>query len=47
MNIEMKNIGQHIDLGDNIKLVYQEPEVFSRYYAVVVKLMGTLFSQCG
>ncbi len=34
MNIEMKDIGQHIDLGDNIKLAYQEPEVFSRYYAV-------------
>jgi ribosomal protein S18 acetylase RimI-like enzyme len=34
MNIEMKGIGQHIDLGDNIKLAYQEPEVFSRYHVV-------------
>lgn len=34
MYIEMKGIGQHIDLGDNMKLVYQEPEVFSRYHVV-------------
>jgi ribosomal protein S18 acetylase RimI-like enzyme len=34
MNIEMKGIGQYIDLGDNIKLSYQEPEVFSRYHVV-------------
>lgn len=34
MNVKIKGIGQHIDLGDNIKLVYQDPEVFSRYYVV-------------
>jgi GNAT superfamily N-acetyltransferase len=34
MNTELKGIGQQIDLGDNIKLIYQEPEVFSRYYVV-------------
>lgn len=30
----MKDIGQEIDLGDNIKLVYKEPEVFSKYYII-------------
>lgn len=30
----MKDIGQQIDLGDNIKLVYKEPEVFSKYYII-------------
>lgn len=29
MYIENVGIDQHIDLVDNIKLVYQEPEVFS------------------
>lgn len=30
----MQDIGQEIDLGDNIKLVYKEPEVFSKYYII-------------
>lgn len=30
----MKGIGQEIDLGDNIKLVYKKPEVFSKYYII-------------
>lgn len=30
----MQDIGQGIDLGDNIKLVYKEPEVFSKYYII-------------
>lgn len=34
MNTEMKVLGQYIDLGDNIKLVYQEPEVFSKYHVI-------------
>jgi ribosomal protein S18 acetylase RimI-like enzyme len=34
MNAEFKGIGQNIELGDNIKLIYKEPEVFSRYYVV-------------
>lgn len=34
MSIEMKSIGKSIDLGENIKLVYQEPEVFSKYHVV-------------
>lgn len=34
MNAEMKVLGQNIDLGDHIKLVYQEPEVFSKYHVV-------------
>jgi len=34
MNEEMKTLGQTIDLGDNIKLVYQKPEVFSKYHIV-------------
>lgn len=34
MNLEIKGFAKHIDLGNNIKLVYQKPEVFSRYYVV-------------
>lgn len=34
MNKEMKVLGQFIDLGHNIKLAYQEPEVFSKYHVV-------------
>lgn len=34
MNIEMKEFGQYIDLGDNITLIYKEPEVFSKYHIV-------------
>jgi ribosomal protein S18 acetylase RimI-like enzyme len=34
MNTEMKTFGQCIDLGDNIKLVYQEPEEFCKYHVV-------------
>jgi GNAT superfamily N-acetyltransferase len=34
MNIEMKTFGQSIDLGDSIKLVYQESEDFSKYHVV-------------
>ncbi|WBW96394.1 GNAT family N-acetyltransferase [Oceanirhabdus sp. W0125-5] len=34
MSMEMKKIAKDIDLGDNIKLVYQEPEVFSKYHSV-------------
>lgn len=34
MNIEKKIIGEYIDLGDNIKLLYQVPEVFSKYHVV-------------
>ena len=34
MNKEMKVIGQYTDLGHNIKLVYQNPEVFSKYHVV-------------
>ncbi|MGH4123795.1 MAG: GNAT family N-acetyltransferase [Clostridium sp.] len=34
MTKEMKVLGQYIDLGHNIKLAYQEPEVFSKYHVV-------------
>lgn len=34
MSTEMKAIGEIIDLGDNITIVYQEPEVFYKYHVV-------------
>jgi hypothetical protein len=34
MNKEMKVLGQGIDLGDNIKLVYKDLYVFSKYHVV-------------
>lgn len=34
MNAEMKEFGKYIDLGDNIRLVYKEPEEFAKYHIV-------------
>jgi len=34
MKTEIKNAGQYIDLGDNFKLSYQKPEIFSKYHTV-------------
>jgi ribosomal protein S18 acetylase RimI-like enzyme len=34
MNEDKEEINESIDLGDNIKLVYQKPEVFSNYHVI-------------
>lgn len=43
MDTEVKAKGKSIDLEDNLRLVYQEPEVFSKYHAVYY---GHKYSNC-
>lgn len=31
---DMKKLSEYIDVGDNIKLVYQKPEIFSKYHVI-------------
>lgn len=31
---EIKNLSEEINIGDNIKLIYQKPEIFSKYHVI-------------